>query len=85
LKVSELSPEIDMLHVMEMMRRTPDARFPSEKKVITCGGHALLTRIDPYGVTQKTLTEWPHVIGQPIQVPPPLDWAAWRASREAPQ
>jgi hypothetical protein len=78
LKPKDLTPEVDMLHVMEMMRRKPCARFDDQPKRITVGGHALLTRIDADGVTQKMLAEYPDAIGEPIQAPAPLDWQRWR-------
>jgi hypothetical protein len=81
LKPAELVPEIDMLHVFEMLRRTPCARFANEPKRINVGGHALLTRIDADGVTQTILAEYDDPIGWPIQEAPPLDWAKWRAER----
>jgi hypothetical protein len=82
LKPRDLVPEVDVLHLMEVLRRTPCARFPGDPETITVGGHALLTRIDADGVTQKMLAEYPDAIGEPIQTPPPLDWERWRASRE---
>jgi hypothetical protein len=78
LKPKDLTPEIDLLHIMEMLRRTPDARFPGDKKAIFIGGHATLTCIDADGVTQKTLATWPDAIGEPILVSAPLDWQRWR-------
>jgi hypothetical protein len=78
LKVADLTPEIDLLHVLEMMRRTPCARFDDQPKTITTGGHATLTRIDADGVTQKTLVTWPDMIGEVIPVSPPIDWQRWR-------
>jgi hypothetical protein len=82
LKPKDLTPDVDMLHVIEMMRRAPCARFDDQPKRITVGGHALLTRIGADGVTQKTIAEWPDAIGEPIQAPAPLDWQRWRASKE---
>jgi len=81
LKPAGMNPEVDMLHVMEMMRRKPTSRFPDQPKRILVGGHALLTKVDQHGVQQKTLTEWPLDVGEHVQTPAPIDWNEWRALR----
>jgi hypothetical protein len=78
LQAKDLVPEVDMLHIMEMMRRKPCSRFPEEPARVAVGGHALLTTIGATGVTQKLLAEYPDDIGKPIKAPAPLDWKQWR-------
>ncbi|MDB5617466.1 hypothetical protein [Tardiphaga sp.] len=78
LATEDMTPEVDMLQIMEMMRRKPCARFPDQSKTITCGGRALLTTVTRRGSSQKVLVEWPDAIGEPIQAAAPVDWKVWR-------
>jgi hypothetical protein len=83
LRPLKFDPEVDLLHVFEMLRRTPCARFPGDPLQIMVGGHALLTRVGRDGITQKMLAEYDDAIGEPIQRSAPLNWKQWRAERKA--
>lgn len=77
-KPSKWIPEIDMLQVLEMMRRKPEARFPGQPLRIYTGGHALLTTVTTSGITQKIVADFGDEIGRPIQQPAPVNWKRWR-------
>jgi hypothetical protein len=72
-KPADLLPELDLLHVVEMMRHTP-----TRNGQINVGGSVELTTVNESGITKKTLKKYDDVIGQPIKAIAPLDWKRWR-------
>jgi hypothetical protein len=78
LKTEQMVPDVDLLHLIEIMRRTPTARFPDQPKSITVGGHAELTTVDDRGVSHRILAEYDYAIGEPLAAAAPLDWKRWR-------
>lgn len=76
----QYDPELDMLHMMEIMRRH---RFTGKWPFLV-GGYALLTTVDAVGVTQRRIATWPEDrVGQRIK-PKPIDWQRWRAGERKP-
>jgi hypothetical protein len=82
LKTHQMTPEVDLLHLIEILRRTPTSRFPDQPKTITVGGHAELTTVSAAGITQRILAEYDYAIGEPVPRAAPLDWKAWRRAAE---
>ncbi|MCP1852109.1 MULTISPECIES: hypothetical protein [unclassified Bradyrhizobium] len=77
-----LIPEIDLLQFMELQRRKPFGDSYPPRYVV--GGYALLTTVDRRGVTQRRIHTWPEDTVGGMITPLPIDWARWRAEREAP-
>jgi hypothetical protein len=77
LKPNKLNPETDLLHLMELMRRTPSEMKPWLPKINTVGGFALLTSVSRTGITQKVLAEYSDRVGEKI-TPEAIDWKKWR-------
>jgi hypothetical protein len=74
---NEMSPEIDLLHLMEVQRHE---RIDGNYWV---GGHAFLTSIDRRGISQRVVHRWEEDRVGSLITPPAIDWSAWRAVREA--
>jgi hypothetical protein len=71
-------PERDMLHMLEIQRRT---RLEHQQWPWLVGGHATLTRVDHLGVTQRVIHTWDEDrVGERIQPKPITNWAGWRAA-----
>lgn len=80
--VDDFDPAVDLLHLMEIQRRSPfSGRNGAQYYAI--GGFALLTTIDRSGIYQRVLHRWREdVAGGTIQ-PAAISWADWRAGRDA--
>jgi len=77
-ETEKLNPEIDLLQLMEVQRRTLFARTGT----FCIGGYALLTSVTERGVTQRKIHEWTEdEVGEQIK-PGPIDWVNWRAERD---
>jgi hypothetical protein len=74
---NEMSPEIDLLHLMEVQRHE---RIEGAHWV---GGNALLTSIDRRGIVQRIVHHWQEDEVGDVISPAPIDWPAWRAARVA--
>lgn len=70
-------PERDLLHLLEIQRRD------RIEGAFWVGGGAWLTSIDARSIKQRVVHTWEEDrVGSPI-TPLPIDWTAWRSSREA--
>lgn len=75
--------DVDLLHIMEIMRRQQGPLRPGMPSKFWVGGHCLITTVDGEGIRQRVVHRWSDRVGEPIQ-PDPIDWAAWRGAQTAP-
>ncbi|MDO8398095.1 MAG: hypothetical protein Q7T45_09775 [Bradyrhizobium sp.] len=76
-----MSPDVGLLHLMEVQRRKKTPLRPELDAHYWVGGLALLTSIDRTGITQRVLHRWTEDKVGEVVTPRPIDWKAWRASR----
>jgi hypothetical protein len=78
-ETERLNPEIDLLQLMEVQRRTP---FEGRGGNYCIGGYALLTSVTKSGVTQRKIHEWTEDEEGELIKSGPIDWVKWRADRD---
>jgi hypothetical protein len=80
--VHEQITPLDLLHLLEVQRRTKFSLGEGYPERHWVGGLALLTTVTKDGVSQRVMHRWDEDrLGEIIEPLPVADWKSWRATK----